>query len=60
MESALVSPASSLWDYPRCRPPSDGKTEREIVDFYHGRIEARSRPDEGTTFTVWLPISAQR
>lgn len=26
-----------------------------IVDFYHGRIEAKSQLGEGSTFTVWLP-----
>ena len=28
---------------------------KRIVDFYHGRIDVRSRSGEGSTFTVWLP-----
>lgn len=28
---------------------------KRIVDFYHGRIDAKSHEDEGSTFTVWLP-----
>lgn len=28
---------------------------KRIVDHYHGRIDAHSRLDEGSTFTVWLP-----
>lgn len=29
---------------------------KRIVDLHHGQIEASSKPGEGTTFTVWLPL----
>ena len=29
---------------------------KNIVDFYHGRIEVESEVGKGSTFTVWLPI----
>lgn len=32
---------------------------KRIVDYYHGRIQAESVLDEGTTFTVWLPCRLQ-
>lgn len=28
---------------------------KRIVDFYHGRVDVRSKLGEGSTFTVWLP-----
>ncbi len=28
---------------------------KRIVDFYHGRIDVKSRENEGSTFSVWLP-----
>jgi signal transduction histidine kinase len=28
---------------------------RQIVEAHHGRIEVRSSPGEGSTFTVFLP-----
>jgi signal transduction histidine kinase len=28
-----------------------------IIDQHHGKIEVESTPEEGTIFTVWLPIS---
>ena len=28
-----------------------------IIDQHHGKIEVESTPEEGTLFTVWLPIS---
>jgi two-component system phosphate regulon sensor histidine kinase PhoR len=31
---------------------------KRIVDFYHGRVDVRSQPGEGSTFTVWLPFRA--
>lgn len=31
-------------------------TSRTIVERHHGSIEAHSRPGQGTTFIVWLPI----
>jgi two-component system phosphate regulon sensor histidine kinase PhoR len=27
-----------------------------IVDAHHGKIEVRSNPDKGTTFSIWLPL----
>ncbi len=32
---------------------------KRIVDFYHGRVDVRSQPGEGSTFTVWLPFRAE-
>jgi two-component system phosphate regulon sensor histidine kinase PhoR len=27
-----------------------------IVDAHHGKIDVRSNPDKGTTFSIWLPL----
>jgi PAS domain S-box-containing protein len=31
----------------------------ELVELHHGRVRVRSRPGEGTTFTVWLSAQAK-
>ena len=31
---------------------------RRIVDLHHGRVTVDSRPGQGTTFTIWLPLKA--
>jgi two-component system phosphate regulon sensor histidine kinase PhoR len=28
---------------------------KSIVDFYHGRLDVKSREGEGSTFSIWLP-----
>lgn len=33
---------------------------RAIVEAHHGRVDVRSKPGEGSTFTVYLPTSVQR
>jgi signal transduction histidine kinase len=30
---------------------------KEIVELHDGRITVRSKPEEGSTFTVWLPVA---
>jgi signal transduction histidine kinase len=30
-----------------------------IIDQHHGRIEVESAPDEGTLFTIWLPLEQE-
>jgi two-component system, OmpR family, phosphate regulon sensor histidine kinase PhoR len=32
---------------------------KRIVDFYHGRIDVKSKEGEGSTFSVWLPQQRQ-
>lgn len=32
---------------------------KAIVDSYHGRVDVKSSLGEGSTFTIWLPSSAQ-
>jgi PAS domain S-box-containing protein len=32
---------------------------RNIVEEHGGRVEVESKQDEGTTFTVWLPVSVE-
>jgi two-component system phosphate regulon sensor histidine kinase PhoR len=27
-----------------------------IIDAHHGKIDVRSNPDKGTTFSIWLPL----
>jgi two-component system sensor histidine kinase HydH len=33
-------------------------TVRQIVELHGGTIDAESRPNEGTIFTIWLPRGA--
>jgi signal transduction histidine kinase len=33
---------------------------RQLVDLHGGRVEAQSRPGEGTSFRIWLPTAPNR
>jgi len=32
---------------------------KEIIDLHQGRIDLRSEPGKGSTFTIWLPVTTE-